>query len=453
MRRMGWALLALLAAATLALLIWALTSTPEIAPLPDQVAEAEPEPPVLEPLQPKPAEPPPAPRAVPKPAPRPAQVAAAAPAANQTDIRGQVLDPEGNPVAFAQIVRADLPEQAIGVTDPTGHFAIASQGAPRAVIAVHDQFASSRVEPIQVTADGSWQIRLQSGGHLSGRVLSTDGQAVPFARITIERSEQEGPALPVQRRQAPVVAGPNGTFEMGPLRPGTYDLRADVDGRAPGFARALRVAVAGRQTGVEIRLAAGATVRGRVTSKQTGQPIGGATVMMMDFSGGGQPRTATTDGDGRYQLAGVAPGRHSLRVDHTEHRSELASGLDLPDGGDVVRDVALAAKAAGERFSFQGIGATLMRDGEGIVVRGIMPGTPAEVAGVQEGDRIVSVDRSGVSGMPLPQVVERIRGEEGSAVLLEIERPGQGRFTIQVNRGQVVVKDPPAGSGTPPGHP
>jgi C-terminal processing protease CtpA/Prc len=48
-------------------------------------------------------------------------------------------------------------------------------------------------------------------------------------------------------------------------------------------------------------------------------------------------------------------------------------------------------------------------------------------------------------------VVERIRGEEGSSVLLEIERPGQGRFTVQVNRGQVVVKDPP--EGTPPGHP
>lgn len=452
MRRLGWAMLALFAAATLALLVWALTSTPDIAPVPEVVAEPEAEPPP-EPVAAKAPEPAATPRVAPQPVPRLAQLAAAAPAVAQTDIRGQVVDPEGNPVAFAQLVRADMPDQAVGVTDPTGHFALAIQGAPQAVIAVHDQFASSGAEPIRVTPDGSWQIRLQSGGHVSGRVVGGDGQAVPFARISIERAEQDGPALPVRRRQAPLVAGPAGTFELGPLRPGTYDLRADVDGRAPGFARALRVAVAGRQTGVEIRLAAGATVRGRVTSKQTGQPLSGATVMVMDFSGGGQPRSATTDADGRYQLAAVAPGRHSLRVDHSDHRSELASGLDLPDGGEVVRDIALAGKAPGERFSFQGIGATLMRDGEGVVVRGIMPGTPAEVAGVQEGDRIISVDRAAVSALPLPQVVERIRGEEGSAVLLEIERPGQGRFTIQVNRGQVVVKDPPEGSGTPPGHP
>lgn len=452
MRRLGWALLALLAAGTLALLVWALTSTPEIAPVPETVAEPEPDP-APQPVAAKVPEPTPMPRPAAPPPPRLAQLAAAAPAQELTDIRGQVLDPEGNPVAFAQLVRAEMPDQAVGVTDPTGHFAIAVQGAPRAVIALHDQFAASAVEPVKVTADGSWQIRLQSGGSVTGRVVSSDGQAVPFARISVERAEQDGPPLPVQRRQAPVVSGPSGTFEMGPLRPGTYDLRADVEGRAPGYARSLRVAVAGRQTGVEIRLSAGATVRGRVTSKQTGQPVGGASVMVMDFSSGGQPRTATTDPDGRYQLTAVAPGRHSLRVDHNDHRSELASGLDLPDGADVVRDIALAAKGPGERFSFQGIGATLMRDGQGVVVRGIMPGTPAEVAGVKEGDRIISVDRSAVSAMPLPQVVERIRGEEGSAVLLEIERPGQGRFTIQVNRGTVVVKDSPDKADQPPGHP
>lgn len=452
MRRLGWALLALLAAGTLALLVWALTSTPDVAPVPETVAEPEPEP-VPEPALAKLPEPAPAARPAPPPAARLAQVAAAAAPAEVLDIRGQVVDPEGNPVAFAQLVRAEMPDQAVGVTDPTGHFAISAQGAPRAVIAVHEQFAASAPEPVKVTADGSWQIRLQSGGVVSGRVVTSDGQAVPFARIVVERAEHDGPPLPVQRRQAPVVAGPAGNFEMGPLRPGTYDLRADVEGRAPGYARSLRVAVAGRQSGVEIRLSAGATVRGRVTSKQTGQPVSGATVMVMDFSSGGQPRSATTDADGRYQLTAVAPGRHSLRVDHNDHRSELASGLDLPDGAEVLRDIALAAKGPGERFSFQGIGATLMRDGQGVVVRGIMAGTPAEVAGVKEGDRIISVDRSAVSAMPLPQVVERIRGEEGSAVLLEIERPGQGRFTIQVNRGTVVVKDSPEDAGKPPGHP
>lgn len=451
MRRLGWALLALLALGTLALVMWALFADPDVAAPADLAVAAEPEPePPPAPLRPA-APPPPTPSRRPLPSPQPAQVAAAPALAEQTDVRGQVLDPEGQPVAFAQIVRADQPEQAVGVSDPTGHFVLAVQGAPRAVIAVHERFAASNVEPLRLTPDGSWTIRLQSGGALQGRVLGADGQPVPRATVSIERAEHDGPALPVRRMTPPVQCNEAGVFEFGPLRPGSYDLRADADGRAPGFARSLRVAVAGRQTGIDIRLAAGATVRGRVTSKQTGQPVAGAMVMLMDFGPGTAPRSATTDADGRYQLAMVAPGRHSLRVDHPEHRSELASGLDLPDGGDLVRDVALAAKVAGERFSFQGIGATLMRDGQGVVVRGIMAGTPAEQAGVREGDRILSVDRSAVSSMPLPQVVERIRGEEGSSVLLEIERPGQGRFTVQVNRGQVVVKDPP--EGTPPGHP
>ncbi|MGE4533453.1 carboxy terminal-processing peptidase [Halomonas sp.] len=78
------------------------------------------------------------------------------------------------------------------------------------------------------------------------------------------------------------------------------------------------------------------------------------------------------------------------------------------------------------RLSLEGIGALLQADGEYVKVASLVPGGPAERAGVLEpADRIVGVGQEdgemvNVVGMRLDEVVDLIRGPKGSVVRLDI---------------------------------
>ena len=63
-----------------------------------------------------------------------------------------------------------------------------------------------------------------------------------------------------------------------------------------------------------------------------------------------------------------------------------------------------------------------------------LPGTPAERAGIQPGDRIVAVDGRSTEGYTPDEARETLRGPEGSKVSLTVDRPGVEAllpFTLQ----------------------
>jgi carboxyl-terminal processing protease len=63
-----------------------------------------------------------------------------------------------------------------------------------------------------------------------------------------------------------------------------------------------------------------------------------------------------------------------------------------------------------------------------------LPGTPAERAGIQPGDRIVAVDGKSTEGYTPDEARETLRGKEGSKVSITVDRPGVEAllpFTIQ----------------------
>ena len=77
-------------------------------------------------------------------------------------------------------------------------------------------------------------------------------------------------------------------------------------------------------------------------------------------------------------------------------------------------------------LSLEGIGALLQADGEYVKVSSLVPGGPAERAGVLEpADRIIAVGQEegemvNVVGMRLDNVVDLIRGPKGSVVRLDV---------------------------------
>ena len=93
-------------------------------------------------------------------------------------------------------------------------------------------------------------------------------------------------------------------------------------------------------------------------------------------------------------------------------------------------------RATGGRYG--GTGMLLGERGPGvIVVDRVFPNTPAEDAGVREGDRVVAVDTTPTTNLPITQVSPLLRGEPGSQVTVTYTRPGVAepiklRFTRRV---------------------
>ncbi len=163
--------------------------------------------------------------------------------------------------------------------------------------------------------------------------------------------------------------------------------------------------------------------------------------MLFDPTAKLPPQTVMTDAAGEFRVPGVAAGRRSLRIQSEGFLTELASGIDVPSAGEVVRDVQLRQAEPDERYSFQGIGATLGQNDRGIFIARLLDDAPAARAGLQAGDVILTVDRVAAAGMQVGQVVEMILGEAGVPVSLEIERNGV-LLTVKVERSRVVVKSP-----------
>lgn len=87
---------------------------------------------------------------------------------------------------------------------------------------------------------------------------------------------------------------------------------------------------------------------------------------------------------------------------------------------------------------FSGIGAELGKDGEQLVVIAPLDGSPAEKAGLQPGDAILSINGESTESMGVDVAVSKIRGEEGTKVKLKISQSGVVK-EVEVTREAIKV--------------
>lgn len=88
---------------------------------------------------------------------------------------------------------------------------------------------------------------------------------------------------------------------------------------------------------------------------------------------------------------------------------------------------------------FIGIGVEVEATSSYPRVSGIIDGSPAQRAGVEKGDLIIAVDGQSTQGMPLADVVDKIRGPEGSVVTITLRRGGSKDFALTVQREELNV--------------
>jgi carboxyl-terminal processing protease len=93
---------------------------------------------------------------------------------------------------------------------------------------------------------------------------------------------------------------------------------------------------------------------------------------------------------------------------------------------------------ARQEGSFFGIGIIIARRDGNVTVIAPMAGTPAAQKGLRAGDVIAAVGGEPTEDLTLDEVVDQVRGPEGSNVLLTIERPGLPTpFDVEITRARI----------------
>ena len=78
---------------------------------------------------------------------------------------------------------------------------------------------------------------------------------------------------------------------------------------------------------------------------------------------------------------------------------------------------------------------------KGITVVRVFPNTPAENAGIHEGDLIVAIDTVGIRGWSSTKVSDNLKGEPGTKVNVTFARPGVGE-PIKVSFTRAIIRIP-----------
>ncbi|HQX56807.1 MAG TPA: S41 family peptidase [Pyrinomonadaceae bacterium] len=87
---------------------------------------------------------------------------------------------------------------------------------------------------------------------------------------------------------------------------------------------------------------------------------------------------------------------------------------------------------------FYGIGVSILQHRDGVYVQSVVPGTPAEKAGLRYGDRFVSVEGKDAKEWSSGEVSKNVRGEKGTPVKIRIERVSSANpIDLEIVRGGV----------------
>lgn len=253
------------------------------------------------------------------------------------EIQGYAVDPDGRPVEGAEIrvheaaadpmarfFSQDEDDEPAAVSAQDGFFRVRDRRAGEVVDldANRAGYAPAVASGVEVPAEPPVRLVLRPSAAVEGRTVDPDGKPVSGTRVTIFPSDPL--ALGGMRsfgaaRARQAISDETGFFRVEDVIPGSFELMATAAGYQRSELKNLEVRPGQDLRGTEVVLAPGAVVEGRVLSP-SGQPLAGAEVGMMEPSADFFFGTATTDGDGRYRLEGIAPGPRSFQAEHESYR-------------------------------------------------------------------------------------------------------------------------------------
>ena len=156
-----------------------------------------------------------------------------------------------------------------------------------------------------------------------------------------------------------------------------------------------------------------------------------ASLVLVPLVAGGFIWQARSDRDGAHlfdQVLSLVSDRFVDTLDQSALYEKAAEGLvhELNDPyTELLQPKKLAEFSRHTGGRYGGVGMEISPDpAGGVVVARVFPHTPAEEAGVVEGDRIVAVDTSSALGWKINQVSDYLVGTPGTKVMVKFVRPG-----------------------------
>ena len=265
-------------------------------------------------------------------------------------IEGLVVDAEGRPLAGIEIRAGEpsrfplpaafqlmmLARETPAITGADGRFAVPDrrQGERLDLVVSGDGYVTLAVAGVTAPPEEPLEVVLKQSSRVSGRVVDPRGE--PIAGASVEaRAEGLGgsggggmSSLNRSRTDA------DGGFELRAVEPGLVTVAASATGFQEAQLSGLEAAAGGELRDVELVLRPGAMVRGTVLDAG-GEPVAGARVWI-SATGEERPEAyATTDGDGRFEITGVRPGRRTVTASDDRGR-QVAKSLEVATGGQSV---------------------------------------------------------------------------------------------------------------------
>ncbi len=187
-----------------------------------------------------------------------------------------------------------------------------------------------RVSPGTVTSGISF--RLMAGGFISGKVVrDSDGAAI--SGVIVDAS------FPDSEFQKSATTDASGQYSLSGVRPGSYHVRTYQSGeyvneyykdaRFKAAATLVPVTAGEHKANIDISLALGGTISGRVTSDSDKQGIEGVWIDAYDLQGKYLDIYVRTDSAGRYFLRGMPGGSSILYAYKSGYRGEYFDNVTV----------------------------------------------------------------------------------------------------------------------------
>ncbi len=252
-------------------------------------------------------------------------------------IAGTVVTDGGAPVADALVRASSASDSMFGReahSDANGNFQFEGLAPGHYTFnAAKSGYASGITRDVDVSTGAPVRVTMKSGGTISGHVSGLTAEELQQTTVVAS-------AAGTGSSSAPVDAGGNYRMEGAPT--GTVRVVARVGGGFGGGTKSSEpksvVLDPGSSATADIEFKSNTTVRGRVTRAGKAMP----NAMVMFYPKGGKAQTnasATADGNGVYELTGLADGPYNVQVVNFERMSPFATTYEVKGSGTFDIDI------------------------------------------------------------------------------------------------------------------
>ena len=202
-------------------------------------------------------------------------------------------------------------------------------------MATKEGFAAGTASGVVVPPERPVRLVLQTLGRVAGRVVDEEGSAVADAEVggyVQLGSEGSAASMTASRSLDNVVSDAAGRFELAEVPAGRVELFARTPAGAMAEGTSFDLPVGGSREDVELRVLATGIVAGHVLDPD-GRPAVGATIVCINNQDTEDRafRVTSSDGDGRFRLPGVRPGKRQLTAQLPPYRLTRRD-VDVPEG-------------------------------------------------------------------------------------------------------------------------